>query len=148
MILGFQLDKVSAEKKAVLKGGMQINARNKIRDVKKIRVPGGEAAEVRFEFAARYVQGGRVAGSLLVQGRMAYSANADAIVKGWKKDKAIPGRDGAVIVNNIIAKALTTALVLSERVGLPPPIKLPAPVAKPSKARGKALSEEDLGYIG
>ena len=53
------------------------------------------------------------------------SKSVKEILDGWKKDKRLPKETMTNVLNTILGKCNVEALILSERINLPPPIPLP-----------------------
>ena len=128
-IVGFNFTRIEAEKKDLVKGKVNINNNVSIGKVEEKDFPlGNEKQKViafTFEFLSKYDPD---SGHIKITGDVLYmesSAKAKEILDGWKKDKRLPKEIMTSILNTILNKCNIEALILSERVNLPPPIPLP-----------------------
>ena len=128
-IVGFNFTKIDAEKKEVVKGKININNNVSINEVKEKDFSLGNQKQkvlnFTFEFISKYnpdIGSIRLIGEVLF---MDDSKNVKEILDGWKKDKRLPKEIMTNVLNTILGKCNVEALILSERINLPPPIPLP-----------------------
>ena len=128
-VVGFNFTKIDAEKKEFVKGKININNNVSIKEVEeKDLFLGNQKQKVlsfTFEFISKYdpdIGSIRLIGEVLF---MDDSKNVKEILDGWKKDKRLPKETMTNILNTILSKCNVEALILSERINLPPPIPLP-----------------------
>jgi len=134
-IVGFNFTKMSAERKHVQeKGKIEIKNNVSIIDVQESKVslgsPAQKVAEITFDFSALYEP---KMGSIKFSGEVLYlgeTKTIDTFVENWTKTKKLPAEAMAAVMNNILNKCNIQALILSQQVNLPPPIKLPRVEAK------------------
>ena len=129
MIVGFGFTKLSAEKKEVPKGKIDINNNVSIKDVVEDSFSLGKdkqnVVKFIFEFTSKYEP---AVGNILFEGEILYMdepKKAKEILASWKKDKKIPKELMAGLLNTILTKCNVQALILSQDVNLPSPIPLP-----------------------
>ena len=128
-IIGFNFTKILVEKKAGLKGNVDIKNNVSVKSVESTDLSLGstkkKALKFGFEFTSEYKPD---IGGILLTGDLLYLTEEDAqdeILKSWKKDKQVPKEVMAEILNSILMRCNVEALVLSRDVNLPPPIPLP-----------------------
>jgi len=129
-IVGFNFDSLSVEKTALPKGQISIKNDIKIKGVEKEDFPlekgKKEMLRVLFEFSTEYEP---KVGILNLKGHVSYLAEekeAKDLLNSWKKDKKLPSEVAIKVLNFIFTKANIMALNLTQEVGLPPQIQLPA----------------------
>jgi len=128
-IVGFNFTKIEAEKNETLKGKVNINNNVNIRKVEeKDFALGNQKQKVlsfTFEFVAKYDPN---IGSIKLTGDVLFMDDAKKvkeILDGWKKDKKLPKEIMPNILNTALTKCNIQALILSEQINLPPPIRMP-----------------------
>ena len=129
MIVGFNFTKIFVEKKAALKGKVDIKNNVTVTTVESADLSIGatkeKAVKFTFEFTSTYSP---AVGQILFNGEvlfMSEPAKREEILKGWKKDKQIPKDTMNDILNTILMRCNVEALLLSRDVNLPPPIPMP-----------------------
>ncbi|MAE42900.1 hypothetical protein CMO93_03950 [Candidatus Woesearchaeota archaeon] len=128
-IVSFNFTKIEAEKKDPAKGKININNNVTIENVEEKDLSLGNQKQkvlnFTFEFTSKYDPD---AGNIKLIGSVLYMEDAKKvkeILDGWKKDKKLPKDIMTRILNVVLNKSNVQALILSEQVGLPPPIPLP-----------------------
>ena len=120
-IVGFNLEKISVEKKAPVKG-VNIDVKNNV-TIKEIYSPD--------------------IGNITINGNVLYLASnkkSKEILKLWDKEKKLTKEIAPEILNTILMRCSIKTLNLAQEVNLPPNISLPAL---------KVKNPEDIGnYIG
>ncbi|MBS3114747.1 hypothetical protein J4448_06620 [Candidatus Woesearchaeota archaeon] len=138
MIVGFGFTKLSAEKKEVAKGKIDINNNVSIKDIKEDSFSLGNnnqnVLKFIFEFTSKYEPN---IGNILFEGELLYMEDpkkVKEILSSWKKDKKIPKEIMGGLLNTILTKCNVQALILSQEINLPPPIPMPkVQIAAPDK---------------
>jgi hypothetical protein len=140
-IVGFDFTKIDAEKKAPVKGKININNNVTIKNVEEQNLNLGKekqnALKFVFEFVSKYDPG---IGIIKLEGNVVYMADSKKIkeiMDGWKKDKKLPKDISTGVLNTVLTKSNVKALILSQDINLPPPIPLP-----------KIQLDQEKGYIG
>jgi len=137
-IIGFNFKEIKASKKDGVKG--QINIKNNvvIKDVKEESLSLGDKSQSAlrfvFEFSSKYDPD---LGEIILVGDLVFmesAAKTKEILDGWKKSKKVPKDVMAGILNTVLTKCNIEALILSQRVNLPPPIPLPSVKQEEAKA--------------
>lgn len=129
-ILGFNFKEIKVNKKEGVKGKINIKNNVAIVDVKEYDIDLGDksqsALKFIFEFSSKYEPD---LGEIILVGDLLFmesSGKTKEILDGWKKSKKVPKEIMAGILNTVLSKCNIEALVLSQKVGLPPPIPLPS----------------------
>ena len=147
MIVGFGIKLISAERKAVPKGRIDINSTPRIISVSQSKVgflKKQKPLNVEFEFVTKYepkVGEIKIAGNVFYVGKMMKD-----ILKNWKKEKKLIKEVDIEVKNFLFRKCLTIGIDLSENMQLPPPLMFP--VVAPKNIRRRSQKKEDLTYIG
>jgi len=128
-VVGFNFTKIHAEKTGTPKGKININNNVAIKGVeeKKLSISSEKqkVLSFNFEFIASYDPN---IGSITITGDVLYMENAaktKTVLDGWKKDKKLPDELLPIILNTVLNKCNIQALIISEQVNLPPPVRLP-----------------------
>ena len=130
MIVGFTFTKLSAEKKGQAKGKIDISNNVSIRDVIEDSFSLGKSKEqvvlrILFESVSKYEPN---VGSIVFEGDLLYLEDPKRtkdILNSWSKDKKLPKDIVSNVFNTIFNKCNVQALILSQEVNLPPPIRMP-----------------------
>ena len=129
MIAGFNFTKLIAEKKAVVKGKVNVNNNVAIKNVENADLSLGKqkqnALKFTFEFTSKYEP---AIGDITFEGEILFIEEPKAvkdILASWKKDKKIDKEVMMALLNTVLAKCNIQALILSQEINLPPPIPLP-----------------------
>jgi len=140
MIVGFGITSISAERKNVPRGRIDISSRPKIVSVSwpKMKVfTKKKPVNIEFEFTTKYepnVAEIKICGHVLYLGK-----KMKDLIKKWEKNKIFPREVGMEVKNFLFRKCLTLGVNLSESMQLPPPLIFPRVVQK---------KKADLRYIG
>jgi len=140
-IIGFGFNKINVEKKAPVKGSINIKTNFGITGVEKSNIDlggaNGKIAKFMFEFLSSYEP--KIA-EIKLTGELVYFDKAeriDAIEAGWKKDKLKNEQQlVAEVYNHILGKCSVEALILEREMGLPPSMQMPK-VAIKEPGKGK-----------
>ncbi len=133
-VIGFNIDKIDAEKISKISGKVEIKNNLGITGVEQEKLALGKSEEVlkfNFEYLITYEP---KVGKLEMKGSVLYMEDPKKIkelLSSWEKDKKIPNNVMPAIFNTILAKCNVKALNLSQEINLPPHIRLP--IVKPSK---------------
>ncbi len=144
-IVGFNLEKISVEKKAPVKG-VNIDVKNNvtIKEIAQKELSYGDekrdGLKFAFEYAAVYSPD---IGNITIHGNVLYLASnkkSKEILKMWEKEQKLTKEIAPEILNTILMRCSIKTLNLAQEVNLPPNISLPAL---------KVKNPEDIGnYIG
>jgi hypothetical protein len=140
MIVGFSIKTISAERKNVPRGRIDINSTPRIisiNDSKMDFISKQKPLNVEFEFVTKYEPD---VGEIKVLGNVFYvGKKMKDVLKTWKKEKILSKDVDIEVKNFLFRKCLTIGMNLSENMQLPPPLIFPRVVPK---------QKEDLTYIG
>lgn len=140
MIVGFGIKSISAERKNVPRGRIDINSSPKIVSVS--RSKGGflrkeKPLNIEFEFTTKYEPN---VGEIRISGNVFYlGKKMKDVLKTWEKEKKFKKEVDVEVKNFLFRKCLTIGMNLSENMQLPPPLMFPRVVPK---------RKADLSYIG
>lgn len=140
-IVGYSIRSISANRKDVPKGRININSNPKIVSVKEAEVGFSrkeKSIKVGFEFLTRYEPN---IGKIIIVGDVLYTGKKlSESLKKWEKSEKLPKEVEMEIKNFLFRKCLSLGISLSENMQLPPPLIFPRVVTK--------KKEVDLKYIG
>jgi hypothetical protein len=140
MIVGFSIKTISAERKDVPRGRIDINSTPKIISVSGSKmdfISKQKPLSVEFEFVTKYEPD---VGEIRILGNVFYvGKNMENVLKTWKKEKILSKDVDIEVKNFLFRKCLSIGMNLSENMQLPPPLIFPRVVPK---------QKEDLTYIG
>ncbi|MEA2036872.1 MAG: hypothetical protein U9O94_05150 [Nanoarchaeota archaeon] len=129
-ILGFNFNQINVSRKEGLKGKINIKNNVAIKDVKQNELNLGDKSQAGLKFSFEFVSNyGEGLGEILLGGSLLFmesSAKTKEILDEWKNSKKIPKDVMAAILNTVLTKCNIEALILSQKVNLPPPIPLPS----------------------
>ena len=128
-IAGFTLTRMLAEKKAQMRGEININTNIAIVSAEEVDFVMGNTKQkgikVVFDYRNTYTPD---LGTLIIGGEILYLSEQrkhDELMKGWSKNKKFPEDLTAELFDKISISASIEAIHLSTTVGLPPPVPLP-----------------------
>jgi len=126
-IASIHFTKISAERKAELKGKINISNNVVLTDVKKqdFKLPNQESIKVMFDFNSKYDPS---IGTILISGEVLIIDNQKVIteiLEQWKKDKKLPDAILAAVMNNLLTKCNIEAILIGREVNLPPTLNMP-----------------------
>jgi hypothetical protein len=136
-IVGVQFNKISAEKKNVVKG--KVNITNDL-TISKIAIasipltsPKQSALSIQFEYKTAYEP---EIGLIQINGEVFWvdssEKNKEAL-QTFKKSKILPMDIKLPVFNSLLSKCTIESLLLSREAGLPAPIRLPKAQGEPEK---------------
>jgi len=125
--VGFEFNKIQVEKKSKT-GKITINNNVNLVNVTKadLKIGKNEENAIRFEFEYNSDYGD--AGKIMLNGSVLYLTTSDevkVIIDEWKKDKKVKKELMTALLNRILNKCNIQTIILSDTVGLPPPVPLP-----------------------
>ena len=138
-IIGFNFRDIKVNRKEGVQGRINIKNNVTIVDIKEQGLNLGDksqsALKFVFEFSSLYEPG---LGEIILGGDLVFmesSSKTKGILDEWKKTKKVPKEIMADILNTVLTKCNIEALILSQKVNLPPPIPLPS--VKQGEEKGK-----------
>ena len=128
--LGFNFNEIRVIRKEGAKGKINIKNNVSIKDIKEQSLNLGDksqsALKFVFEFASKYDPD---LGEIILGGDLLFMDSSEKVKKilnDWKKDKKVPKDIMSGVLNTVLTKCNIEALILSQKVNLPPPIPLPS----------------------
>jgi len=124
-LLGFNLNKMHAEKNPTFAGKLEIKSNINISSIEKekLSLSKEESVKISFDFLVSYGDLGRVEVSGTMFLLLDQKTTKD-LMAGWK-NKAIPADLNTTILNVILQKASIKTLEIEDELGLPPHISFP-----------------------
>jgi hypothetical protein len=128
-LVGFNFTRVTGQRTGELKGKINVSNNVVLKGVKKseigLSLEKEQGIEVEFLFTSTYSPevgkielGGKI---LLLEPK----SEAESILSGWEKTKRLPPRLMEQVFSTVLRKCNIQAIVLSEDIGLPSPVRLP-----------------------
>lgn len=151
-IIGFNLEKISAERKSNLENKLKINSNLEILEIKTEKidiVKEKNVSKFSFKFTISYQPD---FASISFQGFLLMLLGKDQqkrLLKSWKK-KEIPNEVRLPLFNTILTKCNLRALQLEEELNLPTHIPMPklAPQQNPeNQEKQSTQSSQERGYV-
>ena len=129
-IVGFNFERILAEKKSPVNKELRIKPNVLIKEVKIEEVNlGGEKKQkllkISFEYKADYQP---KIGNIEISGHILYTGQQkemEKIVEKWKKEKKMNDDTLLQFINTVLIRCNIKALSLSQEVNLPPQLRLP-----------------------
>lgn len=141
-VVSMNFSKISAEKFAPVHGKVTISNNVAITDVKKADFVIGSVKQdclrLSFSFASKTEP---KVGSIDFAGDVIFLATKEDVeesLKNWEAKKPIKKEILGVVINNILKKCNIEALILSQTMNLPAPIKLPTASVKENAGSAKS----------
>jgi len=143
-IIGFHIRFISAVKKSLPKGRIDVNSTPSIVSVNKTQIGFKEkedALDIGFNFVTKYEPD---LGEIKIEGNVMYvGSKMKETLNSWKKEKKLAPEVDVEVKNFIFRKCLTIGINLSENMNMPPPLMFPTVVLNK-----KEKNESDMRYIG
>jgi hypothetical protein len=127
-IVGINLSKISSEKTGDVKGKVSVNNNVVIKSVEEAKLGLAmkeKGVQIGFAFTSTYEP---KIGTIAMEGRVLLlesEENAKSIIANWQKTKKLPPLLMQQVFTTILRKCNIKALIISEDLGLPSPIRLP-----------------------
>jgi hypothetical protein len=127
-IVGFNYDKITAEKTNQITGKLNIKNNLSIKNIEQEKLPVGRSEEVLkldFEYLADYEPD---IGKIVLNGHILLMEDPKKIKEiqdSWNKDKTLLKEITPLIFNSILGRCNIKGLTLSQEINLPPQIRLP-----------------------
>ena len=149
-IVGFNFDKLQAEKIKPLEAPMKVDSGMKILDIKKEEINLGPKKDYMLRFNYEYkVNYNPKQAEIFMAGHLLYAdepKKIDAIFKQWEKEKKFDPEVTQLVMNNVLMRCNIKALLLGQEIGLPPHIRLP--MLTQAQKKGKSKENKAENYIG
>jgi len=129
-VAGMSIKAMSAKRHEDVVGEIEVNNDAKLTTVEETDLPafGKKAMTVGFSFTTDYIdrKTKKKLAEILIDGSVLYMSDDHAnVVKGWKTTKKLPEDVNIEIINAILRRCITKAVVLSEDLQMPPPMMIP-----------------------
>ena len=131
-IIGFNFNKILAEKSEQVKGKINISNNVNISSIDKVDMGIKDQTGLKFSFVFNSTYEPKM-GKIAIEGDVVYLGKKDEtkkILDEWKKNKKVTPDVMEKILNTVLAKCNVEALILSRDINLPPPLQLPKVAAK------------------
>jgi hypothetical protein len=141
-VVGISINKVEAKREENGAGNVSVKNNTALTDIKEVELSSikTKGLAISFEFKVEYHNQStkKDFATILIGGDVLYiSDKHDEVLNGWKKSKKAPDEIGLEVINNVLRRCITKALVLAEDVQLPPPISLPYATVEATEEKGK-----------
>lgn len=127
MIVGFNVNRVNAEKAENVQGDVQINYVPNIKDVSSVSVPAFDepVAKIEFSFKVEYKIGESVPAHIEMGGNILWNQDTENVVETWQNQGDLPENIRAPLMNDMYRKLLSEATGISQTLNMLPPIPTP-----------------------
>ncbi len=137
-VIGTNLTKINVERNEH-NGKLSVKNNLNIANITKLNLKLGstKSSGVRIKFHYNAIWEPKAA-TLLIEGEVMYLADektTEEILDNWKKKKPIKAEIMTPVMNSALRKSTIQALVLSQEMNLPSPIKLPRVTANKDKKK-------------
>lgn len=129
-VLGLNITKMYIEKKGKIEKGAQVNTNINLLTVKESKIKSEPmdriGAVVSFEAKVEYSPD---IADIVISGDLVFSDKDEKVVTDaisrWEKEKKLPTDISIEVYNAILRRVNIEALILADRMRLPPPFKMP-----------------------
>ncbi|MDI3473897.1 MAG: hypothetical protein PWR30_220 [Candidatus Woesearchaeota archaeon] len=129
-VLGLNITKMYIEKKGAIEKGAQVNTNINLLTVKESKIKSEPTdrigAVVSFEAKVEYSPN---IADIVISGDLVFSDKDEKVVTDaisrWEKEKKLPTDISIEVYNAILRRVNIEALILADRMRLPPPFKMP-----------------------
>ena len=145
MIIGFNLDKISAQlEEGQSAENLNINSTPNIVDITRADVMGmDDVLRVKFSFVCKYEP---EIGEIAMEGFVLWKGkHAKTVLKNWVNDQTLDADAAVEIFNTIFRHCLSKAVGLANEVRLPPPIQLPVVTQERAQQMQDATAAQKKG---
>ena len=127
MIVGFNVNSISATKQDNVGGNLQINYVPKIQKVESASVNAFEEdiAKIYFSFKVEYTAGDQVQAEIEIDGDVLWNGDTGEVVSTWEEEEKIPDNIQAPLMNDLYRKMLSEAVGIADTLKMLPPIPTP-----------------------
>lgn len=139
-IVGYNFNKISAEKTNAPTGSVKISSNVSIVDVDKTPLKVGSAQndvlKIRFLFTTEYKEN---IGKIVIEGDVIFMQTPDVIsaaFDAWKETKQLNEKVAVEVYNSVLTQCNLKALNLSHDLNLPSPVKFPRVVLQGAEQKG------------
>jgi len=127
MIVGFNVDRIEAEKEENVQGNLQINYVPEIENVESVKVNAfeEEIAKIDFTFTVEYNAGENKQAEIEIEGNVLWNGNTEEVVSTWEESKELPENIQAPLMNDLYRKLLSESVGIADTLNMLPPIPTP-----------------------
>lgn len=128
MIVGFNIESITASREEGATGDLQIHYNPQIDDVEEGSVSGfedGKVARIEFTFTVDYEAGGDIGASIELSGNVLWKGDVEEIVDEWEDTGELPEGMHAPFMNDLYRKCLSQSVGIADTLNLLPPIPTP-----------------------
>ncbi len=146
-IVGFNINKIEANKAQNINGQLEIKSDLKIVNVSEEKFMDNERYALKFGFSFIVNYEPKYA-NILIDGDIMFveeKNKAKEIIDKWKKDKRLDPKITERLFNNILTKCNIKTLQITQDLNLPPHVRLPMVV---SQQENKNSEKKKDNYIG
>lgn len=127
MIVGFNVNSISATKEDNVGGNLQINYVPQITEVESVSVNAfdDEIAKIHFSFSVEYTAGDQVQAEIQIDGDVLWNGDTEEVVSTWEDEEKLPDNIQAPLMNDLYRKMLSEAVGIADTLKMLPPIPTP-----------------------
>lgn len=126
-VIGFNFSSISAKRNNMPKGQVKINRRCTPTHVEEVSLGGGQKA-LRFDFEFSVSYGPDIA-DIKFEGKLVELVNKEEhenVLKTYEEEEKFPPKTFERVMNEVLDRCHTEALLMAKELGIPPPFKLPS----------------------
>ena len=146
-IVSLTYSKINAEKTKPIQGKVNVVNNVAIKNVEKVNFIVGSVKQDSLKFSFEFTSKTEPEiGSILIEGDVIFlveSGDAEKVVSDWKEKKPVNKDIVAPVINGILRKCNVEALIMSQTMNLPAPIKLPSVSAAEAMGKNSISSSEN-----
>jgi hypothetical protein len=127
MIVGFNVDRIEAEKDQEIQGNLQINYVPQIKEVSSVSVNAfdEEVAKIDFTFTVEYTAGEQVQAEIVIEGNVLWNGDTEGIIENWEDSGELPEKIRAPLMNDLYRKLISESVGIADTLNMLPPIPTP-----------------------
>lgn len=127
MIVGFNIESLSAERGEAAKGDLQVHYAPKIESIEEADVSAidEKVAKIDFTFSVQYEAGGEVGAEIELRGNVLWKGHLEEIMETWEEEEHLPEKIEPPLMNDLYRKCLSQAVGIADTLNLLPPIPTP-----------------------
>jgi hypothetical protein len=127
MIVGFNVDRIEAEKQQNVQGNLQINYVPEIENVSSVSVNAfeEEVAKIDFTFTVEYAAGDQVQAEIIIEGNVLWNGDTEELVDTWEESEELPENIQAPLMNDLYRKLISESVGIADTLNMLPPIPTP-----------------------
>ncbi|MFP4117617.1 MAG: hypothetical protein ACLFTR_01710 [Candidatus Woesearchaeota archaeon] len=146
-IVSIAFSKINAEKKKAVRGKVNVANNVAIKNVEKANISMGNTQQSPLKFSFEFTSKTEPEiGNILIEGDLVFmteGSRADETINAWKESKPMQKDIITPVLNGILKKCNVEALIMSQTLNLPSPVKLPT--VNPNDASNQASTGKQGG---